>query len=310
MSTQNRSARITKLVSALKKHFKPVPAPKNRTLLENLLFACLLENSSYDDAERVFQTLRTDYFDWNELRVSSKHELAEVMKPLHDPEDAAYRFKKSLHAVFESVYAFDIEPLKKQNLGQAIKQLEKYEGTTPFVVAYVTQHGLGGHSIPVNRGLLQALVVMDVISPAEAAQNTVPGLERAVPKSKGIEVASIMHQLGVEIGKNPYGQAARKLLLELDPTCKDRFPKRPAPPDSDGEHPKTTPVAASKAKDRKSVKSSESPRAAVKEKSEAPPSAKKIAAKKPAKRVEPLKKTTAQVKKKSSAKGLAKRKPR
>ena len=309
MSTQNRSARITKLVSALKKHFKPVPAPKNRTLLEHLLFACLLENSSFEDAERVFQTLSTDYFDWNELRVSSKHELAEVMKPLTDPEDAAYRFKKSLHAVFESVYAFDIEPLKKQNLGQAIKQLEKHEGTTPFVVAYVTQHGLGGHSIPVNRGLLQALVVLDIITPAEAAKNTVPGLERAVSKSKGIEVASLLHQLGVEVGRNPYGQPARKLLLELDPTCKDRLPKRPAPVEVETAPPKAPPVTTSKAKDKKSVKPSEPPRAAVKEKLEVAPSAKKTAAKKPVKRAEPPKKV-APTKKKAVAKGLAKRKPR
>jgi endonuclease-3 len=309
MSTQNRSARITKLVGALKKHFKPVPAPKNRTLLENLLFACLLENSSYEDAERVFQTLQTDYFDWNELRVSSKHELAEVMKPLQDPEGAAYRFKKSLHAVFESVYAFDIEPLKKQNIGQAIKQLEKYEGTTPFVVAYVTQHGLGGHSIPVNRGLLLALVVMDVITPAEAEKNLVPGLERAVPKSKGIEVASLLHQLGIEVGKNPYGQAARKLLLELDPKCKDRLPKRPTSVEADKEPATSVPVAAA-TKDRKLGKSIEQKQAVVKEKPEATSGAKKVAAKKPTKRAEPPKKSPAPAKKKAASKGLAKRKPR
>ena len=310
MSTQNRSARITKLVNALKKHFKPVPAPKNRTLLENLLFACLLENSSYEDAERVFKALQTDYFDWNELRVSSKHELAEVMKPLQDPEGAAYRFKKSLHAVFESVYAFDIEPLKKQNIGQAIKQLEKYEGTTPFVVAYVTQHGLGGHSIPVNRGLLLALVVMDVITPAEAEKNAVPGLERAVPKNKGIEVASMLHQLGIEVGKNPYGQAARKLLLELDPTCKDRLPKRPSPAEAEKEPPKVAVSAATNAKDRKPGKASEQPRTIVKQKSEAPPSAKKVVAKKPTKRPQPPKKAATPAKKKTASKGLVKRKPR
>lgn len=304
MSTQNRSARITKLVSALKKHFKPVPPPKNRTLLEHLLFACLLENSPYEDAERVFETLQTDYFDWNELRVSSKHELAEVMKPLTDPEDSAYRFKKSLHAVFESVYAFDIEPLKKQNLGQSIKQLEKYDGTTSFVVAYATQHGLGGHSIPLNRGLLQALVVMDVITPAEADKNAVPGLERAVPKSKGIEVASLLHQLGVEIGKNPYGQAAKKLLLELDPTCKDRLPKKPVPVEAKPEAVPEVAGANSKAKDKKPAKT------AAKPKQKTTAGSAKAAAKKSPKQTEPPKKAAAAKKKTATTKTKAKRKPK
>jgi endonuclease-3 len=307
MSTQNRSARITKLVSALKKQFKPVPAPKNRTLLEHLLFACLLENSPYEDAEQVFATLQADYFDWNELRVSSKRELAQVMKPLVDPEESAYRFKKSLHAVFESVYAFDIEALKKQNLGQAIKVLEKHEGTTPFVVAYVTQHGLAGHSIPVNSGLLMALVSLDVISSAEADKRVVPGLERAVPKNKGIEVASLFHQLGVEVGKNPYGQAARKMLLELDPSCKDRLPKRPVPVEPAPVPPPVAPAA--KAKEKKGKATSTVP-AESKSKSEQAASATKSAAKKPAKKTPPPKKAAPPTQKNTAAKGLAKRKPR
>lgn len=230
MSAQNRAARIQKLVTALKKQFKPVTPSKDRTLLENLLFACLLENSHHDAAERAYDTLREEYFGWNEVRVSTRRELAEVMKGLNDPDEAADRLKRSLHSVFESVYEFDIEPLKKQNLGQAVKQLQSYKGVDDFVVAYATQNSLGGHSIPVNRGLLIALRTLDIISEAEADAGTAPGLERAVPKSKGIEVGSLLHQLGVEVGKNPYGQNARKLLLAIDPECKDRLPKRPQKP--------------------------------------------------------------------------------
>jgi hypothetical protein len=212
-----------------------------------------------------------------------------------------------LHAVFESVYAFDIEPLKKQNLGQAIKLLEKHEGTTPFVVAYATQHGLAGHSIPVNDGLLQAFVAMDVVTPAEAAKRLVPGLERAVPKNKGIEVASILHQLGVEVGKNPYGQAARKLLLELDPTCKDRLPKKPVVAEPVAvSPPRVVPTAKTKEKKGKITETSASN---AMSKPEPAASSTKSPAKKSAKQPEAPKKA-APAKKKAAAKGLAKRKPR
>src|SRR5690606_12737648 len=91
----------------------------------------------------------------------------------------------------------------------------------------------------------------DIITPVEASNHSVPGLERAVPKSKGIEVASLLHQLGVEVGKNPYGQAARKLLLELDPSCKERLPKRPAPPEPAVEPAPTPAVSAPKSKEKK-----------------------------------------------------------
>jgi len=229
MAAKNRAALINKVLKVVKKHYKPVAPPKDRSLLQHLLFACSLENSSHDAAEKVFQTLSTDYFDWNEVRVSTVRELAEALKPLNDPQDAATRVKRVLQSVFETHYSFDLEPLKKQNIGAAVKTLEKYNGSTPFVVAYVTQQALGGHSIPVNQGLLESLRIVGVVTDAEAAKGTVPGLERTVSKSKGAEVGSLLHQLGVEMYRSPYGPTIRKLLLEIEPAAKDQLPKRPKP---------------------------------------------------------------------------------
>lgn len=226
MATTNRAGLINKVIKVVKKYFKPTEPAQDRKVLEHLIFASCAENSLHEDAEKVFSALSTDYFDWNEVRVSSIRELSEVMKPLNDSEEAATRVKRVLQSVFETQYSFDLEPMKKQNIGQAIKQLEKFHGTTPFTVAYVTQHGLSGHSIPINQGLLEAMRVVGVISDAEAAKGTVPGLERAVPKTKGTEMGSLLHQLGVELYRSPQGPTIRKILLEIDPKCKDRLPKR------------------------------------------------------------------------------------
>ena len=186
-----------------------------------------MEDSPQESAEQVFSALKHDYFGWNEVRVSTIRELTDALKPLVNPAESAARLKQTLHSVFESVYEFDIESLKKQNIGQAAKHLQKYNGTTPFAVAYVTQNALGGHAIPLNRGTLITLHTVGVISDDEFKQGVVPGLERTVPKNKGAEVGSLLHQLGVEVGRNPYGPAARKLMLEIDPNCKDRLAETP-----------------------------------------------------------------------------------
>lgn len=233
MATPNRSALIARTLKVLRKHYKPVPQPKDRTVLEHLLFACLLEDSPQESAEQVFNALKHDYFGWNEVRVSTIRELTDALKPLVNPAESAARLKQSLHSVFESVYEFDIESLKKQNIGAAGKHLQKYNGTTTFVVNYVTQNALGGHAIPLNKGALITLHTVGVINDKEYAESVVPGLERAVPKNKGAEVGSLLHQLGVEVGRNPYGPNAKKLMLEIDPNCKDRLPKKvvPKPPE-------------------------------------------------------------------------------
>jgi endonuclease III len=317
MATPNRASLINRTIKVLKKHFKPVTPPKDRQLFEHLLFACLLEDSPHESAEQVFEALKRDYFGWNEVRVSTIRELTDVLRPLVNPAESASRLKQSLHAVFESVYEFDIETLKKQNIGQAVKQLQKYNGTTPFAVAYVTQHALGGHSIPLNRGALIALHTVGVISEDEFGKGVVPGLERAVSKNKGAEIGSLLHQLGVEVGRNPYGPAARKLMLEIDPNCKDRLPKRPTTrPETDGATP--PPVTPDKAKAQaappatgKQPAAKEQPRkpedkkAKAKEKAQPPkrPAPPKKAAK-------PTKKVEKKVTKKPATRKLAKRKPR
>lgn len=242
MAASNRATRLTKLVADLKKRYKPT-APEERPLFETLLYATLVENSTHEAAGKALAELEKDYFDWNEVRVSSRAELAERLKPLNDSEEAADRLKRTLQSVFETIYAFDMEPFKKQNLGAAVKQITAYDGVTPFVVSYVTQRGLAGHAIAVNSGVLLAMQVMDIISEAELKKQAVPGLERAIPKNKGVEAQLVLHELGVEVSRSPYSPAVRKLLTELDPTCKDRLPKRPVKK----EEPKPTKKPAAKA---------------------------------------------------------------
>ena len=152
MASNNRATQINKVIKVARKYYKPAEPPKDRSVLEHLLFACCLENSSYDDATKVLEILSGDYFDWNEVRVTSIRELSEMMKSLNDPKKSATRLKRVLQSMFESQYSYDLDPMRKQNIGQAVKQVAKYKGASSFIVAYVTQNALGGHSIPVNRG--------------------------------------------------------------------------------------------------------------------------------------------------------------
>lgn len=228
MSTSNRAARINKAFKVLKKHYKPVEPPADRSLLEHMLYACCLENATPEAADEAFAKLQESYFDWNEIRVTTVAELSEVMANLPDPAAAAARLKRVLQAVFETHYAFDIEFLKKQNLGKAVQEFEKLDKQNPFAVAYATQAGLGGHVIPLSKSALSALSVVGVVSAAEAQSGRVPGLERTVPKSKGVEFASLLQQLAAEYFANPHDNRVRAILQEIDSDAKERLPKRPA----------------------------------------------------------------------------------
>lgn len=227
MSATNRTVLITKTFKVLKKHFKPVLPPEDRSALEHLLFACCLEDAKYDVAEDAFQALKENFFDWNEMRVSTVNELGDVMHKLPNAPEAAGRLRRCLQSVFETTYSFDIEAMRKEKLGQAIHKLNKLNGPTPFAVAYVTQTALAGHAIPVASGELGALCVLGAISESDKEKGVATGLDRAVSKARGIEFGSLLHQLGAAFAGNPYSPTVHKILLEIEPSCKPNLPRRP-----------------------------------------------------------------------------------
>jgi hypothetical protein len=309
MSAPKRADLFAVMQKVLAKHYKPVK-PVDRPVLEQVLFACCLEDSRPEAADEAFARLQESFFDWNEIRVTTVAELAEVLRGLHDAKRAATLIKHTLHSVFEAIYDFNLEPLRKQNLGAAVKQLQGYRGTTPFSVAYVVQNALGGHAIAVSQAGGEILQILGLATAKNLAEGAVPGLERAIPKNKGIDFTSLLQQCAADFAASPFGPQARSLILEIDPTAKDRLPKRggrkPGPGEADGE-PETA-----KTKVKKKTQDAAKPTAkkkAVKKKSPPPAakSKKNATSSKPGKSIA---KKAAPGAKKSASKQLARRKPR
>jgi hypothetical protein len=224
-----RQQLIPKLHKALKAHYKPVAANVSRPILDQVLFACCLENAPYDVAEKAFARLGESYFDLNEVRVTTVAELAETLRGLPDPARAALSLRRVLQGVFESTYSFSLEHAKKHSIAHGIKTLEHLHGIPPFVVHYVASTALGGHFIPIDRGALAALYLSGIISSQEYDAEKVPGIERLIAKKAGPEFSSLLHLFGAECLVNLHGTTVKKILNSVNPAAKDRFPKRGEP---------------------------------------------------------------------------------
>jgi endonuclease-3 len=309
MTTPNRSALLTKIHKLLKKHFTPIEPEPNRPVLEQLLYAACLENAPYAAADAAYKVLSTQFFDWNEVRVSTTKELAETLSMVPDPTSTASNVRKILQHVFETTYSFDLEPLRKLNLGPATQKLEKTPGATPFVVAYGVQTALGGHFIPLDRGALETLYILGVINESEQTAGSVPGLERTIPKNKGVEFGSLLHQLAAEVVVNPYSTNLHKTLLEFAPDAKDRLPKRQVkkPEPEPAPVKKPAPEAAAREKEK-------SERLAAEHKAGGVPAPAKKKPAEPVKKPQVKKAAPAPAKappaKKTPSAGIAKKKPR
>ncbi len=217
MTSKNRAGLISKLQGLLKKSFKPAPASPGRPLLEHVLYGALLEEAPVDLADEGYAKCEQEFFDWNEVRVTSVTELAEVLAHLPAPTSTAVRLKRCLQGIFEAFYTFDIDHLKKENLGKAVAKFETMAGVTPFVLSHVVQHGLGGHAIPVNMSAMRIMSLVGIVTPQEARTGKVPGLERAIPKNKAIEFASTLHQAAIHFAADPFDKLVQDIILAANP---------------------------------------------------------------------------------------------
>lgn len=264
MSSTNRATKYEQLHKILKKHFKPTPEVGERTVLEHLLYACCLEDARAEQADEAFAKLQQTYFDWNEVRVTTATELSEALSSLPNAVQAGHRIKRCLQSMFEARYQYDIDDLKKANLGKAIAEIEAWKGITPFVLNYVSQNSLGGHAIPADNATFDVLVQCEIITQSEADKKTVPGVERAIPKNKGSEFASLLHQFAVEFALNPKAPAVAAVFKELGVT-----PKQKAAPKSAENKKATEKATAEKAAAAKSAAAEEAPSTKTKSASQA-----------------------------------------
>lgn len=308
MGSASRSTEYVNAFKVLKKCYQPVCPLDDRTVLEHLLFACCLEDAHYEAAEEAFAAAVHTFFDFNEMRVTTIAELSEVMANLPDPPAASNRLKRVLQSVFEESYSFDLEAYRKKNLGPTVKWLKKVDGTTGFAVSYVVQSALGGHSIPVDSGASSIFRILGVISEKEYAAGVAPGLERAIPKAKGIEFGSLLHQLAADFTANPYSPAVRKAILQINPDAKEQLPKRRAAKQEKAKAEKPSQKKVAKSKPPVKEKKKAETKAKTGERKKASRPASSSSGKTTATEKTPAK--PAKKRKKTASEGLSKRKPR
>jgi endonuclease III len=201
MATQTLSKQkvVTQLFTVLGKHAKARPM-EARPVLEHFIYAILRENATRDAADRAFKALDDSFYDWNEVRVSSTLEIVEALDGnLADAEVRAQRIIDFLQEIFETTYSFDLEPLlevlQKKGLKQASKQLLRYQAANDYAVAWVMQHSLGGHAIPLDGTALRVLKRMGLIEDHHDMELLRAAIEHQVPKSKGTQFVDLISTL-------------------------------------------------------------------------------------------------------------------
>lgn len=195
--TVDKSKIIAKLVKRLKKEFGATPKREQLPVLESMVFSVCLENSTYEAADAAFDRLKTEFFDWNEIRVSTITDLEPVFEGVHEPEWCAMRVRYLLYYVFDHQFSYDFDGLKKKPMELSQKQLSKIKHLTPFSRNYIVQKSLGSHIIPVDDRMTRTAVWLGLIPVGADEENAAELLKGIIRKVDGPEFFWLLKSLSV-----------------------------------------------------------------------------------------------------------------
>jgi len=181
-----------RIVSTLKSRYKGTPPKNERPVLETMLYAICLEDASFEQADAAYERYFSDFFDLNEVRVSSISELEPIFEGMPQPEWKALRARTLLNEIFERHYAFEFEILRRKTLDQAQKELEKIRYLSPFVKLYTLQTIVGAHVVPIDETLLSAAIWLGLVEPGASVEEGATQLKPALRKA---DVAAFCYYL-------------------------------------------------------------------------------------------------------------------
>lgn len=207
--TPDKSKVLARLLKLLKKEFGGLPKREQLPVLEAMVFSVCLENSSYEAADAAFGRLKGDFFDWNEVRVSTISELEPVFEGVYEPEWCAMRVRYLLYYVFDHQFSYDFDGIKKKSFELAYKQVSKIKHLTPFCRNYMLQKCLGTHVIPVDDKMVRTAVWLGLVPVGADEDSGAELLKGFIRKADAPEFIWLLKSLSV----SRHGES----VLEMSP---------------------------------------------------------------------------------------------
>ena len=220
LKASDRQAIFKKLATVLKRKYGGSVPKHKLNVLDTLLFACCLENVTYEQAEAAFKRLREAFHDLNEVRVSSVREIELSLGEIDEAAWKALRIRESLQYVFEKYYQFDFEPLRRKTMDAAEKELAKVKYLSPFVRLYTLQMSLDSHVVPLDDMQTQIVTWLGFVEPDTPADRAADEMKSSLRKPDVALMGHLLRQLGTDRKYQGTFKLTKSQITsgELDPT--------------------------------------------------------------------------------------------
>lgn len=225
-----RQKDVKSFYTKLKKRYPDDPAvlSRDRKILEHVVFAIFLENSTFQQARAAFIELQRYFIDWNEIRIAKADEIARVVNSLkasEQPSDEALRvgerLRRLLQWIFDKIYKFELEDQRASGAAALTSFLDDVPYCTSFMKKYVALFGFGEPVVPLDENSMRVLRLLGNVVLADGKETT-PLLDNAFKEADARGFFFALHELGCELKNSSTRDEAMEFLVGFDSAVRNR----------------------------------------------------------------------------------------
>lgn len=178
----------------LAKFWKPSKSKENasKPVYENpvdaIVYSAIKERFNESTTAKMVKKIYSHFVDLNDLRVSRQEEIIDILggsEPEH--KEVADTLTVVLNSLFDKNDCLNLDELKLEGKRKIKEELEKLKGMTSFMISYVMLVCFDGHSIPLNKNMIDFFVKNEILDADEPIEKMQGFLERQVPAVCGYD---------------------------------------------------------------------------------------------------------------------------
>lgn len=187
--------RVKRVFQNLRRQYGSAKVPEPSDPVEQLVIALLAYEVPVSRAVRAATALLEAMVDYNEVRVSTTAEIANVIRSfVPDGFKCADAIRRALGAVFKKEHAISLKSLHKIGRREAKRYLEELDGVDSSAAASVLLWSLGAHAIPVGVCLYQTMQEEKLVHPSASIEEVQAFLERNITADDAREFCLLMQR--------------------------------------------------------------------------------------------------------------------
>lgn len=198
MARRSKRASAGAIYKALRKKFGARSAYAKKEAVDHVVFSILLSGSSFEKAEKAFRALKSNYVDWNEVRVTSPRELSSVIESKGCVPRRSVPIKSFLQKLYIDNYTISAQPIQNMSPKRAREYVGGITGLPPEQVAEILLEAFDMPITPIDRKIKYALVRLGFVRMGSTPTEVQNVFLRVASKGKASTAYRILHILSTE----------------------------------------------------------------------------------------------------------------